>query len=769
MTVSASVTTATAARATKRVVILLTIAVVLVASAHPDNPKAINRKKVQIADEPRAQVQIRQEPLPVSPRANDAEVAVGGEVSVLPGGVIVRNILFEMDHPVTPVWAKEEKPFQASAPMSKRDQTKKDKSAAAAIDIKVNVQQDAEETTEQNMQDQPLLTQHEPTRPLDKDTGLEIDVDQKEKKGDIQSNRGNYQVQKENAVGSQTTSPMVLHRLEKLVKELGPSLAVSLSSIQEQDEEKDHGTVPDITMTDQQDIHPDSDIDLNVDLSLGDKANVDAAESELVHKSESSEKVELQENPGPNLLNKNHEDYGNSPQDAFIVPNQNDHLESGLSESEATVIGYGDNMNDQGEGRVLSHHHHHRISVHREPEILELVDRSKKGKKIHSTGQQQQQQQQQGAESYVVTEIEDERVLEEDGKQPSESKGGSKNSIIPETIRNRGLVPKVQGAYHCTPQFCVNVTLSDDGQLATFHIERDLARTGWIALGIGYAMTLADLIIFWPIPESAQDEEHGGSRGAMLSRRTAHAYVEPVLVGHSSGSNDLEDRPEENSLYAEGEYVLHNLNALTSPTAESESMQAFSSEADQKKFIVQFTRPITVQNRAFRLTPGKEQDFCWAVGSFAMDVAANQPGLGPVLEQLRQQEAVQLQKDQDAKKKQIDELNKKLQAENAELQSENKEDHKENTLGTLAGETQGVSKTALSNQAMAASKGYFERQESKRPRPKLRLILRPTLVPVKIPAVGFTLAAFLAELYNQSPQKVKQTPIHCIVPNVWWK
>ncbi|KAG0324656.1 hypothetical protein BGZ99_001593 [Dissophora globulifera] len=221
---------------------------------------------------------------------------------------------------------------------------------------------------------------------------------------------------------------------------------------------------------------------------------------------------------------------------------------------------------------------------------------------------------------------------------------------MPEALRTRGLVPSVQGARHCTPQFCVNVTLSEEGNFATFHIERPLANTGWISLGIGYAMTMADLLIFWP---NQSPVNGGGPRGAVLSRRTSHAYVEPQVVGHATNAhNPLGDNVAEASLYPPNEYVLHNAN----PGASVAAKNLFP---DDNTFVVQFTRPIRTRNQAYKLTPGEEQDFCWAyspkpispdsvadpaahitqhltVGSFAMDVAANQPHLKDVV--LKQKE-----------------------------------------------------------------------------------------------------------------------------------
>ncbi|KAI1314314.1 hypothetical protein EDD11_002298 [Mortierella claussenii] len=216
---------------------------------------------------------------------------------------------------------------------------------------------------------------------------------------------------------------------------------------------------------------------------------------------------------------------------------------------------------------------------------------------------------------------------------------------IPGPLASRGLVPSVQGAHHCTPQFCVNVTLSPDAKFATFHIERPLKETGWIALGIGYAMTMADLLILWPNPTPLNG---GGPRGAILSRRTSHAYVEPHLVGRS-GHDALGDNAAEAQLYPAGEYVLHNSN----PGASVEGVKVFP---DNDRFVVQLTRPVRIKNSAFKLTPGEEQDFCWAyspkpvspdtvadpaahitqhqsVGSFAMDVGANQPQLKQAMAQ----------------------------------------------------------------------------------------------------------------------------------------
>ncbi|KAF9415973.1 hypothetical protein BGZ94_010351 [Podila epigama] len=249
--------------------------------------------------------------------------------------------------------------------------------------------------------------------------------------------------------------------------------------------------------------------------------------------------------------------------------------------------------------------------------------------------------------------------------------------VIPDTILQQGLIPTVQGAHHCTPQFCVNTTVSDDGKFATFHIERDMAATGWISLGIGYAMTNADLIILWPNPTAEQP------RGAVLSRRTCHAYVEPQLVGRVRPGRDgiKADGESEALLYPSNEYTLHNLVVKSEP--ELSAMAVFP---NPKKFIVQFTRPIKTRNRAFKLTPGREQDFCWAyspkpispdsvadpgahiaqhlsVGSFAMDVAANQPHLKQVLVKLQEEDAIEEKEEQARKAKELEESNRRLQAE----------------------------------------------------------------------------------------------------------
>ncbi|KAF9953280.1 hypothetical protein BGZ72_005524 [Mortierella alpina] len=259
----------------------------------------------------------------------------------------------------------------------------------------------------------------------------------------------------------------------------------------------------------------------------------------------------------------------------------------------------------------------------------------------------------------------------------------------PESLRTRGLVPSVLGAHHCTPQFCVNVSVTEDGQFATFHIERDMAHTGWIALGIGYAMTMADLIVLWPTPST--------NRGAVLSRRTSHAYIEPHLVGHDHPSNPLSDRPSEASLYPPNEYILHNGHPLSTDLHGHPLISAGSSSKKKltpatlfpqdptgsKKFIVQFTRPVKTVNRAFQLTPGTEQDFCWAycpkpvspdsvqdpaahitqhqsVGSFAMDVAANQPGLKDVIQRLKIENEKEAAAEKERRKKELEESNRKL-------------------------------------------------------------------------------------------------------------
>ncbi|KAF8975334.1 hypothetical protein BGZ46_009209, partial [Entomortierella lignicola] len=246
-----------------------------------------------------------------------------------------------------------------------------------------------------------------------------------------------------------------------------------------------------------------------------------------------------------------------------------------------------------------------------------------------------------------LSDEQDSIISDEDTKILAESVSMSATSKMPESLRNRGLVPSVMGAHHCTPRFCVNVSLSDDGKFATFHVERPLAETGWISLGIGYAMTMADLIVLWPNPTT---ENGGGPRGAVLSRRSSHAYVEPQPVGRR-GHGPLDNNIREAGLYPPNEYVLHNSNPGAAITAAS----IFP---DNSKFIVQFTRPVLTKNREHKLTPGEEQDFCWAyspkpvsadsvadpgahitqhlsVGSFSMDVGANQPRLKKILSTLK--------------------------------------------------------------------------------------------------------------------------------------
>ncbi|KAG0261981.1 hypothetical protein BGZ95_004105, partial [Linnemannia exigua] len=281
----------------------------------------------------------------------------------------------------------------------------------------------------------------------------------------------------------------------------------------------------------------------------------------------------------------------------------------------------------------------------------------------------------------------------------------------PEELRTRGLVPSVKGAYHCTPQFCVNVSLTDDGQFATFHIERAMDETGWISLGVGYAMTTADLLIMWPNNDPSSG---GGPRGATLSRRTSHAYVEPQQVSREEAEIKASGKGE--SLYPEGEYILHNPSkdrggdvAMTSAT------QVFPVEGN--RFIVQFTRPVRTQNRAHKLTPGKEQDFCWAyspnpvsadsvgdpgahitqhmsVGSFAMDVGANQPQLKGAILKLQEIDAQEAVIEKARKKWALEESNRRLEEDEKEGIKDEKGAHRvtaKHKSGGSKGETSDAS------------------------------------------------------------------------------
>ncbi|KFH72154.1 hypothetical protein MVEG_02446 [Podila verticillata NRRL 6337] len=308
----------------------------------------------------------------------------------------------------------------------------------------------------------------------------------------------------------------------------------------------------------------------------------------------------------------------------------------------------------------LGKHHHHHLTSKKSPEL----------ESPEHTFQQKQVQEHLQDTSKILLET-------GEGDLPS-STTTPPPFVVPDTILH-GLVPSVLGAHHCTAQFCVNTTLSPDGRFATFHIERDIAATGWISLGIGYAMTMADLIILWPNPTA----DH--PRGAVLSRRTSHAYVEPQLVGHAHAGRDgiKADTASAAELYPENEYTLHN----TVPVPEG-AVTAMAVFPDTQKFIVQFTRPVKTRNRAFKLTPGLEQDFCWAyspkpispdsiadpgahiaqhfsVGSFAMDVGANQPQLKGVLAQLRAEDAKEEAAEKVRKANELEESNRRLAEQEA--------------------------------------------------------------------------------------------------------
>ncbi|CAO3563713.1 unnamed protein product [Mortierella alpina] len=375
----------------------------------------------------------------------------------------------------------------------------------------------------------------------------------------------------------------------------------------------------------------------------------------------------------------------------------------------------------RGRGSAHHHHHHHTVPQHDAPLVpasnqqqpteftvgdghrissepsMEDITVIDKNPDILEAAEQQITKHQ-----IILAEISDsppeehDSILNEEGASKINVDTSPAPIAVPESLRTRGLVPSVLGAHHCTPQFCVNVSVTDDGQFATFHIERDMTHTGWIALGIGYAMTMADLIILWPT--------HTPNRGAVLSRRTTHAYIEPHLVGldpRPSSDPLLSDRPSEVSLYPLNEYILHNRNPLSvdihghalllgSPSSSTHNknpitpMTLFPQDPDgSKKFIVQFTRPLKTVNRAYKLTPGTEQDFCWAyspkpvspdsvqdpgahitqhksVGSFAMDVAANQPGLKDLIQRLKLEDEQEAAAEKERRQKEIEESNRKL-------------------------------------------------------------------------------------------------------------
>ncbi|KAI8361350.1 hypothetical protein B0O80DRAFT_422396 [Mortierella sp. GBAus27b] len=405
-------------------------------------------------------------------------------------------------------------------------------------------------------------------------------------------------------------------------------------------------------------------------------------------------------------LNKNHENF--DKQEDIVNFNEVNPIDvkdtAGMEENKRTDAAASlprsksatGSHSDQTETTVVSnlrhrhhHHHHHRHhsspnqapnlplqhgqqqSQQQEPVITDDVmvemegDQSQQVKAVHSTSNV-------GSQKVLISGDQGETA---DTQANTDTKDSNTKDEMPDSLRSRGLIPSVIGAHHCTPQFCVNVSLSDDAKFATFHIERPLAETGWISLGIGYAMTLADLLILWPNPSS---QNGGGPRGATLSRRTSHAYVEPHLVGTARGAH-ARDGPSEGDLYPPDEYVLHNAN----PEASISGVKVFP---DNSKFIVQFTRPVKIKNAEYKLTPGQEQDFCWAyspkpispdsvadpgahitqhlsVGTFAMDVGANQPHLkDAILKQKADDERLD-KAEKERKKKEQDENHSKLQGD----------------------------------------------------------------------------------------------------------
>ncbi|KAF9567470.1 hypothetical protein EC968_003233 [Mortierella alpina] len=442
-----------------------------------------------------------------------------------------------------------------------------------------------------------------------------------------------------------------------------------------------------------------------------------------------------------NKWNKNHDHRDMEPDDLITRPFSKPIEEDVKFEDEVESTG---KQGDPTRHRLSAHHHHHRDAmpqhdsplaplsqeqqqkgfiieqghqIANDPSLEEVIVIDKNPDIVELAAQQEADPSFSGdpllsipAQPKILAEISDSpheehvSILKDDVVNKINTDSPRNNPLtFPDSLRTRGLVPSVVGAHHCTPQFCVNVSVSDDGQFATFHIERDMAHTGWIALGIGYAMTMADLIILWPT--------HAPNRGAVLSRRTTHAYIEPHLVGydpHPSSDPLMSDRPSEASLYPPNEYILHNSHPLSVDLhghplisdASSSSSSSHSSSSKKKtvvtpatlfpqdpdgskKFIVQFTRPIKTVNRAYKLTPGTEQDFCWAycpkpvspdtvqdpgahitqhqsVGSFAMDVAANQPGLQDVIRRLKLEDEQEAAAEKERRKKEIEESNRKL-------------------------------------------------------------------------------------------------------------
>ncbi|KAF9282673.1 hypothetical protein BGZ68_005833 [Mortierella alpina] len=395
-----------------------------------------------------------------------------------------------------------------------------------------------------------------------------------------------------------------------------------------------------------------------------------------------------------NKWNKNH-DHRDLEQDDLIPQPFTEPGNEGRKDEDGIESTSKGKQGDKTRGRVLAHHHHHyNVPEHEQQQTgfrvkeghqianepsLEDVTVIDRNPDLLETAEQQQEAGLSTPSNPLLSTPAHQRILAETDLQQEEPVSLLKDDIsptapltVPESLRTRGLVPSV---------------------FATFHIERDMAHTGWIALGIGYAMTMADLIILWPT--------HTPNRGAVLSRRTSHAYIEPHLVGHDHLSADaLSDRPSEASLYPPDEYILHNSHPLSidlhgnailsAPHSSTKQkhvltpMTLFPQDPDgSKKFIVQFTRPVKTVNRAYKLTPGIEQDFCWAyspkpvspdsvqdpgahitqhqsVGSFAMDVAANQPGLKAVIQRLKAEDEQEAAAEKERRKKEIEESNRKL-------------------------------------------------------------------------------------------------------------
>ncbi|KAF9349517.1 hypothetical protein BGX34_001759 [Mortierella sp. NVP85] len=189
--------------------------------------------------------------------------------------------------------------------------------------------------------------------------------------------------------------------------------------------------------------------------------------------------VTLEEEKVTNKLNKNNENFDKQESNINVedVISPDDTVEN--TPEEASLYGSlaAGGRGDRTRNRIPGYHYHH----HSHSEENHMSDEPQQQTQEQNPDQKQQafmlKSHRGKGETPTVLISEELEVNSETSTTPQALEETNGKTAMLDALRTRGLIPFVIGAYHYTPQSCVNVSLSDDAKFATFHIERPLEET----------------------------------------------------------------------------------------------------------------------------------------------------------------------------------------------------------------------------------------------------------------------------------------------------